>query len=167
MQPHPLNWKIHPDTQIAEIEKSLEEFGWLPSMLALFNRRTGRVVDAHGRREAALKSGKAIPVAIIDVDEQTERRILASLDKVGELRDTDNKALDQLLTAIMTDSGELPAGYDQDALDQLHHALSIPDTLPPRLDEGFGTPEQQNLKDVYKPGSEVMCPHCEKRFKLE
>lgn len=166
MKPHPLNWKIHPKNQIAEIDKSLEEFGWLPSMLTLFNKRTGHVIDAHGRRESAIKNKKQVPVAIIDVDEETERRILASLDKVGELRDTDNAALEQLLASIMLDSGKLPAGYENDALEQLQKALQIPGQLPPRLDEGFGSGSSDKSRDVYEVGAEVTCPHCEKTFKL-
>ncbi len=167
MKPHPLNWKIHPEAQLTEIDKSLEEFGWLPSMLTLFNKRTGHVVDAHGRREASLKKGKPIPVAIIDVDEVTEKRILASLDKVGELRDTDNAALEKLLAEITEDTGTLPPGYENDALEQLQKALDIPNQLPPRLDEGFGSePTQGQLSEIYKPGTEVTCPHCERTFNL-
>jgi len=159
MSPHPLNWKIHPEVQLRELEKSLDEFGWLPSMLALFNKRTGKVIDAHGRIEVALNSGQQVPAAIIDVDEETEKRILASMDRVGEMHDTDKLALAELLKSL---AGPMPAGYEPDALQQLLAALEIPNQLPPLLDEGIA----DSFQSVYKPGAEVTCPHCEKMFKL-
>lgn len=166
LSPHPMNWKFHPEAQMTEIEKSFDEFGWLPSMLALFNGRTGHLIDAHGRRQAALKSGKPMPVAVIDVDEKTERRILATLDRVGELRDTDPGKLQELLASVLDKGGAMPAGYEPDALEKLRETFEPPAHLPPRLDEGFGEPEKNPLKEIYKPGAEVTCPHCEQTFKL-
>lgn len=164
MEPHPLNWKIHPENQIGEIERSMDEFGWVPSMLGLFNERTGRVIDAHGRREACIKMGRQMPVVVIDVDERTEGRLLASLDKVGELRGTDAKALAELLKSF--DGAEMPAGYDSESLDQLLAALAIPSQLPPLLDADSMSSPDGDSREVYEVGEEVACPKCGHEFKL-
>lgn len=166
LSPHPMNWKFHSEKQMTEIEKSFDEFGWLPSMLALFNSRTGNLIDAHGRRQAALKSGKPMPVAVINVDEEMERRILATLDRVGEMRDTDPGKLQELLGSILENTGSMPTGYEPDALDKLKESFTLPANLPPRLDEGYGTTEQSKPKDVYPVGAEITCPNCDEKFKL-
>lgn len=154
-KPHPLNPKIHGEGQMRELKRSMDEFGWIPSMLGLYNRRTGRVIDAHGRRQAAIESGAKMPVAIVDVDEKAERRILASLDRVGEMRDVNFEALEKLLADVQRDSGEMPPGYDAKTLDQLREALKIPGRLPPALD----------VSALSKLTKSVTCPKCGHEFK--
>ena len=98
--PHPGNWRLHPEIQATELAKSISEFGWLQTVL--WNRRTGRLIDGHLRVEHALRAGEAtVPAHVIDVDERTERRILATFDRVGELRERDESKLYELLTQVL------------------------------------------------------------------
>jgi len=118
LEPHPENPKVHGGRQQEELAASLQEFGWLRA--PIWNRRTGRLVDGHARREEALRARvPRIPVRVIDVDEDTERRILASFDRVGELRSYDERAVRELLEVCQMDDARPLPGWSQDELNDL------------------------------------------------
>lgn len=132
---HPDNPKVHPDRQAAALDESLDEFGWLAA--PIFNERSGRLVDGHLRAERAIRRGdKLVPTRVIDVDEATERRILATFDRVGELRGYDDETLAGLLRECAALELPLP-GWSEDDLADL-----LLETAPPAPEE-FDQPTAQ------------------------
>jgi len=120
--PHELNPAQHSDRQRAELASSLGDFGWLSA--PIWNARTKKLVDGHLRVEHARKVGaEKIPVRVIDVDEKTERRILASYDRIGELKENDDARLCALLRGIC-DEGPPPSGWDAEEVGNLMLALA-------------------------------------------
>lgn len=103
---HPRNWRRHPQSQLDAMDRLIQEVGWADSLL--FNEKTGRLVDGHGRRELAIARGlDAVPVLVGSWDEAEETKILASKDLMGGLAEFDPVAIESLLRDVETTSVEL------------------------------------------------------------
>ena len=102
---HELNWKIHSRTQQDGIEGSLDHVGWYKSVVE--SARTGKLLDGHARIILALRRGDDTPVPyeVVDVSEEEEAIILATLDPLAALAVADKEKLDALLR-------EMPAAMD-------------------------------------------------------
>jgi hypothetical protein len=95
--PNPENWRKHPDRQRSALRASLEDIGWVSSIMV--NRNTGRMIDGHARMEEALSRGEtSVPVDYVDLTEDEERAVLATLDPIGAMADADASALSDLVS---------------------------------------------------------------------
>lgn len=100
---NPSNWRIHPKAQQDALGGVLAEVGIVDTVLV--NQRTGFVVDGHLRVAMAISAGqKTIPVTYVDLSEEEEALILATLDPIGALAVADKEQLDALLQEIETDN---------------------------------------------------------------
>jgi site-specific DNA-methyltransferase (adenine-specific) len=79
-----------------------------------------RVLAGNHRLLAARQAGlETVPAMIVDVNDQTARRILLADNRTNDLASYDDAALAKLLHAAMLDGGLPGTGYDGDDLDQL------------------------------------------------
>jgi len=141
--PHPGNWRTHPEVQKGALGESIAEHGWLAA--PIWNRRTNHILDGHARVELALATEeRLIPVRVVDVSERQEKRILASFDRVGELRERDDAQLRALLADLDADGG-LPAGWSSEDLEELLGEFDA------------ATEEDQGHLDQ---SQQVTCPEC-------
>lgn len=93
---NPHNYRRHPAAQVAVLAGSLNDLGWVRSILV--NRQTGHVVDGHARVEEALRRGlPKVPVEYVDLTPEEERLALALLDPISAMAIHDQTALDSLL----------------------------------------------------------------------
>jgi hypothetical protein len=93
---NPLNWRLHPDTQKKVMRSTLTELGWVQSVIV--NKRTGRMIDGHMRVELAVEEKeKFVPVVYVDLSEEEERAVLASLDPLGDMATTNEQVLRKIL----------------------------------------------------------------------
>ena len=140
---NPKNWRRHPQAQLAALTDVIAEVGWAGA--CLFNERTGRLIDGHARRKVALEQGaEKIPVLVGEWDEATEAKILATLDPLAAMADTDGTALQSLLATLQTDSAAL-----QGMLDDLGKAAAR--AMPPVEVQEDDVPEPP-VEPVTKPG---------------
>lgn len=96
---NPENWRTHPKQQQEALKKTFKSVGIVQPVLV--NQTTGRLVDGHLRCQLAAREGqKQIPVTYLDLTEEEERIILASLDPIGEMASTDKQKLNELLNQI-------------------------------------------------------------------
>jgi hypothetical protein len=95
---HPLNFRIHPDTQRAAVSEALTRLGWIESVL--INKKTGRLLNGHLRVELAAARGEVVPVDYVELSEAEERLALASIDPLGALAIEDPEKLSELLSGI-------------------------------------------------------------------
>lgn len=103
---HPKNWRRHPEFQGRAVEAVLKEVGWVQQVVV--NRRTGLLVDGHLRVEIAKRRGeRQIPVLYVDLTEAEEAKILATLDPLAALAQTDQPYLDILLRDVETEQESL------------------------------------------------------------
>lgn len=80
--PNPRKWRTHPAEQQAALSGALSEVGWVAEVLV--NRTTGHVVDGHLRVDLAVaRKEPTIPVTYVELSEDEERLVLATLDPPG------------------------------------------------------------------------------------
>jgi hypothetical protein len=75
LEDNPKNWRRHPRAQATALQGVMTEVGWAGA--ALYNERTGRLIDGHLRKKIA-KKGEKIPVLIGSWNEEQEAKILHS-----------------------------------------------------------------------------------------
>lgn len=103
---NPSNARFHPRFQQEAMNDLLDEVGWV--LPVTINKATGFLVDGHLRVELALKyEQKTIPVRYVDLTEREEAMVVAFLDAIGDLAETDNGKLDLLLDRVKTGSDRL------------------------------------------------------------
>lgn len=103
---NPRNWRIHPRAQEDALAGVLSEVGWVDTVLV--NQRTGYVVDGHLRVAHAISKGEpSVPVTYVDLSEEEEGLVLATLDPLSALAVTDQPALDVLIAETHTDDAVL------------------------------------------------------------
>jgi ParB-like chromosome segregation protein Spo0J len=147
---NPQNWRIHSKNQQDAVAGVLAEVGWVQSVIV--NRRTGHLVDGHLRVSIALRDdAKTVPVVYVDLSPEEESLILATLDPLAALAGTDREKLEDLLSAIGSDSVEVQNLLSQMATSEGITAPSFDAVSPleqPRLDEK----------------KKVRCPSCDHEF---
>lgn len=110
---HPDNWRIHPDQQRAILEGGLDDLGWVDTVKV--SKKTSMILDGHARVFLARQQGEEVPVQyVVDLSDAEERKILASLNSITALADTDHAALLRVLNGVDPDEthAELAALFD-------------------------------------------------------
>ena len=109
LKPNPKNPNTHPAKQIELLSKIIIKQGW--RMPITVSNRSGLIVKGHGRLIAAFKAG--ISHAPIDYqDYETDDMEYADMiadNKLAELAEIDNKALDKLIKEMSVESLEFTA----------------------------------------------------------
>lgn len=102
---HPENWRIHTKQQKEALAQLLDKVGWVQNVVV--NTTTQHVLDGHLRVGEAIARGEAsVPVTYVELSEDEERLVLASLDPIASLAVTDDAALTGLISSVDAD-GEL------------------------------------------------------------
>lgn len=142
--PHDLNWRRHPAQQRAALAGVLDEVGWVQDVIV--NRTTGRLVDGHLRVAVALERGEpSVPVVYVELSDDEERLVLATLDPLGALAETDTDALASLLATVAPSADEV-----RDLVSFLARRSGIGDMDDP-LAEWQGMPSfEQNDASAYR-----------------
>lgn len=98
---NPANWRTHPKFQQDALANILDKVGWVQQVIV--NKRTGHLIDGHLRTSLAVQRKESeIPVTYVDLDEAEEALILATLDPLAALAETDTEQLQALLAKIDT-----------------------------------------------------------------
>jgi len=145
---NPANWRTHPQKQVASLQAAMAEVGWAGALL--YNERTKRLIDGHARKGLFAGKGK-VPVLIGSWDEATEKKILATLDPLAAMAETEAAKLADLLREVNTGDEDLAAMLSTLATDA---GITPPDFQP------VGVEEQGRLDEKAK----VSCPECGHEF---
>lgn len=108
---NPSNWRGHPHTQQEALEGILDQVGWVQEIIV--NKMTGHVVDGHLRVLTALSHNEKVPVKYVELTEDEERLILATIDPISAMAFTDAEKLDELLQTVNSDSAAVQAMLTQ------------------------------------------------------
>ncbi len=138
--PNPRNWRTHPADQQRALAGALSEVGWVAEVLV--NRTTGHVVDGHLRIELALERHEpSVPVTYVELTEDEERLVLATLDPLAAMAEAEASSLAQLLAGLDPADDALRALLDdlarENDLDTLRMGLVDPDDLPETPAESY------------------------------
>lgn len=105
---NPRNWRTHPASQTKALQGVMQEVGWAGALL--FNEASGRLIDGHARRKLALEQGsEKVPVLVGSWTEAQERIILASLDPIAGMAETDDAMLKALIDEVSQETPEMAA----------------------------------------------------------
>lgn len=103
---NPLNWRVHPKHQQEALMALLDKIGWVQQIIV--NKRTDRVVDGHLRVALAMRRDEQeVPVLYIDLSEDEEKLVLATLDPIAALASADKEQLALLLGDVADSSDDL------------------------------------------------------------
>jgi ParB-like chromosome segregation protein Spo0J len=151
---NPDNWRIHPHYQHDAIAASVEEVGWVAPIIV--NNNTGNVVDGHLRVLVALDRGdqQTLPVVYVDLTDEEERLMLATLDPSAQFAIADKEKLASLLLELKPNS---------DILNDLLRAVGKMNKV--KLDGLTGAVVDPSLQ----PQAHVcVCPNCgQTHYKIE
>ena len=99
---NPKNWRKHPKAQEQALGGVLDEVGYVQQVIK--NVRTGVLIDGHLRVEMASKRRETVPVLYVDLNQEEEDLILATLDPIGAMAATSTERLE----ALMAELGDRP-----------------------------------------------------------
>lgn len=117
---NPKNWRRHPVHQKEVLDEVLSTVGWVQEVIV--NKDTGLIVDGHLRVELAISKGESeIPVKYVSLSAKEEATILATIDPIAALAETDKNAIQELADFVNPKSGSDIALL----LDSLVHNASI------------------------------------------
>jgi len=126
LRPNPKNWRTHPKAQADALRGVLAEVGLADACLAReLPDGSLMLIDGHLRAET-LGDGD-VPVLVLDVNEAEADKILATLDPLAAMAETDAVKLDELLRTFNSSSvalQELVARTAQDSTEQALRELA-------------------------------------------
>jgi hypothetical protein len=141
---NPANWRQHPRLQADALSSVLADVGYVQQVI--INARSGRLVDGHLRVELAASHGESsVPAVWVDLSDDEERLILATLDPIGSLAETNRGALGALLGDLTERADALGA-----MLDGLRATVETPVVEPPADFAEYG----DDIETAYR------CPKC-------
>ena len=111
LRPHPRNWRTHPRSQQDAMRGVLAEIGYAD---ALVTRELAdgslQLLDGHLRAE--LTPEALVPVLVLDVSDDEALKLLATLDPLAAMAETNAEMLRGLLGDVQTESQGLRALLD-------------------------------------------------------
>lgn len=105
--PNEKNWRKHPKAQRDALRGVLDEIGYANALLAYETPEGLKLIDGHLRAETTPEM--EVPVLVLDVTESEAYKILATLDPLGAMAETDGERLDNLMRQVQT-SNQAVAG---------------------------------------------------------
>src|SRR6202790_414302 len=101
--PNPKNWRRHPARQAAALRGVLQEIGYADALLARA-LPDGRLMLIDGHLRAETTPDQLVPVLVLDVSEAEADKILATLDPLAAMAESDSDRIKSLLTTVQTNS---------------------------------------------------------------
>lgn len=99
--PNPKNWRTHPKAQQDALRGVLAEVGMADAVLAReLPDGSLMLIDGHLRAETVADA--VVPVLILDVNESEADKLLATLDPLAAMAESDGEKLDALLRGVDT-----------------------------------------------------------------
>src|ERR1035438_7565684 len=154
------NWRIHPKSQQDALKGALSRVGIVQNVIV--NRRSGKMIDGHLRAQMAISENQpTVPITYVDLSDEEEALILATIDPVTGMAGTDQELLDSLISDIRLSDLGMDLGM---GLNDLLNSLSPDPSLAAAEgeDEVPAVPENPVtvLGDLWFLGGHVVCPYC-------
>ena len=106
LSPNPRNWRTHPKAQVDALQGVLSEIGYADALLAReLPDGTLELVDGHARQ--ALDPEQVVPVLVLDLDQDEALKLMTVFDPLAAMAETNQTALDSLLSEISTENEAL------------------------------------------------------------
>jgi hypothetical protein len=106
LRPNPKNWRTHPQAQADALKGVLAEVGIADAVLAR-ELEDGSLMLLDGHLRVETMGDQILPVLVLDVDEAEGDKVLATLDPLAAMAESDAAKLDAILREVDTGSPEL------------------------------------------------------------
>lgn len=93
------NWRTHPQEQRSAIAGVLKQIGYASALIAR-ELPDGRLELLDGHLRAETTPDMEVPVLVVDLDDSESDLLLATLDPIAAMADTDRDKLDSLLQEV-------------------------------------------------------------------
>lgn len=141
--PHPQNYRVHTEAQLAHIVKSIESHGIYKNIVIA---KDNTILAGHGVVQAAKQMGiVSIPVKRLDIepDSPLALKLLVGDNEISHLAEDDKTLLANILKSVNEDDTLLGSGHDDFTLSNL---LFLTQNHAPlnTSEEWKGMPEYEN-----------------------
>jgi len=103
--PNPKNWRTHPVEQSNALRGVLSEIGYADALIAYETDNGLMLIDGHLRAETT--PDMEVPVLVTDLSSEEADKLLATLDPLAAMANSDSQALNSLLASIETNNESL------------------------------------------------------------
>jgi len=145
LKPHPKNPRVHPDSAIDKLVRSIKEYGWTNPILVSAD---GYILAGHARLKAAEKAGiEEVPVIYLPLEGAKAEAYLIADNRLQDETDWDYEKLKDLLQEL--DTGELDleiTGFDMGEIEDLMTQFHVPEEI---IEDEVPEPPE---KPITKPG---------------
>lgn len=129
IQPHPRNYRVHPQEQIEHLIESIRANGFYRPIVTA---QDGTILAGHGVVIAARAMGlERVPIRRLPIgpDDPKALKLLTGDNEISHLGEVDDRALGEILRQIKMEdaAGLLGTGYDDKMLAELIMATRTPD----------------------------------------
>lgn len=132
LKPHPKNPRIHPDSAIEKLERSIKEFGWTNPILV---SKDGYILAGHARLKAAKKAGlEEVPVIYLPLEGAKAEAYLIVDNRLQEDTDWDENLLKEMVREL---DGEIDleiTGLESEEVDKLLEDLELVEKEEPEIE---------------------------------
>ena len=135
--PNPKNWRVHPTAQQDGLRSVLAKVGYADAVIARDTPEGLMLVDGHLRAETTPDT--KIPVLVTDLTEAEADEVLATLDPLASMAETDVEALATLMKGVDRDNEQLNVLLE-DISDQYN--VSFSELLEQETDADFKAPDE-------------------------
>jgi len=151
LKPHPKNPRVHPDSAIEKLERSIKEFGWTNPILVSAD---GYILAGHARLKAAEKAGiSEVPVIHLELEGAKAEAYMIADNRLQEETDWDFEVLTDSLERLKLAGVDIEiTGFDESLLIGEAGVHSIPE-YEPEFDESVAGEVET-----------VICPRCNREF---
>jgi ParB-like chromosome segregation protein Spo0J len=108
LRPNRRNWRTHPQAQRDTLRGVLAEVGYADALLAReLPDGTLELIDGHLRAETT--PDMEVPVLILDLDDAEAAKLLALLDPLAAMAETNDDAIAELIADVETENAAVRA----------------------------------------------------------
>jgi DNA modification methylase len=118
LKTHPQNPRVHPESALAKLEKSIKEFGWTNPVLL---SKDGYVLAGHARLKAAVNAGLTeVPTIMLDLEGDKATAYLIADNKIQEETGWDEEKLALLMQELKDSGFDISlTGFDMDEVEKI------------------------------------------------
>ena len=126
LKPHPRNPRIHPESAITKLVKSVQEFGWTNPILV---SKDGYILAGHARLKAAEKAGlKEVPVIYLSLAGDKALAYMIADNKLQDETDWSYPDLKDLLQELDTGAFDIElTGFGMEEIEELMTQFHVPE----------------------------------------
>ncbi len=149
---NPLNWRKHPQSQVDVMSAILGEIGNIDVLKVVETEDGLMLIDGHLRSD--IMANEAVEVAVLDLDETEQRKVLATFDPIAMMAQRDQDIYLELAASVESENVGINDLLEAVANDNWYAIEPMPTFEP------VGADEQGKLDEKAK----VQCPECGHEF---